>query len=630
MVLAGAAALQAATDTMLGVDFSEPIPFASVARIATDGAGAVYLLGDNESGPTVLPGIVTKLTPDGKTIVWQSKDVTAENGTQLGAVLMAVDSSGGVYVRLASQAGDTTVTVGELTSDGSGFAWKAAIPAQPQLNYEAMAVDRQGRVYYAGISSTSVTSPVLLRLTADGASIDYSVSLPGMPTSLAVDSSGTAYVGGQAALLTTGSYASFVAQTKPDGTAGYYTTLSLDEVAQVVLDASGNAVVCLTGTGLVEHLDATGAVGSSFTANTGWIALDATGNVYGTTETGQLYHTTNSIAPCTAVTATPGVISLSALLNEWTADGTVVQSTYLPVVVPLASVATGPNSTVYVAGSYSGAATTQTGPFASPYRSALLRLSPSTSAQTLPLVCVGNAASLEPAALAPGELVTLMGSGLGPEQGVQPEGSAASAYPTQASGVEVTFDGTPAPLLWVQDSQINTVVPWSVAGTTTKICVIYNDAQTNYQIWPVGTVDPGVFTNDGYHAATVNQDGTVNSASNPAARNSVVSIFATGLGATNPAETDGEFVTLPLPTMVMPVQLEADPSCLVTPSSCDTTVHTPLYAGAEAYVIAGVTQINLQASDMVVSFGVTNMVVQVQVNGAWVPSNPFTFYVASE
>ena len=80
----------------------------------------------------------------------------------------------------------------------------------------------------------------------------------------------------------------------------------------------------------------------------------------------------------------------------------------------------------------------------------------------------------------------------------------------------------------------------------------------------------------------------------------------------------------------MPVQLEADPSCLVTPSSCDTTVHTPLYAGAEAYVIAGVTQINLQASDMVVSFGVTNMVVQVQVNGAWVPSNPFTFYVASE
>jgi transcriptional regulator GlxA family with amidase domain len=64
--------------------------------------------------------------------------------------------------------------------------------------------------------------------------------------------------------------------------------------------------------------------------------------------------------------------------------------------------------------------------------------------------------------VAPGEVVALFGSGLGPTQGVQTQGTAQSPLPVQSSGAQVTLDGTPVPLLWVQDSQINAVVPSSV------------------------------------------------------------------------------------------------------------------------------------------------------------------------
>jgi uncharacterized protein (TIGR03437 family) len=43
----------------------------------------------------------------------------------------------------------------------------------------------------------------------------------------------------------------------------------------------------------------------------------------------------------------------------------------------------------------------------------------------------------------------------------------------------------------------------------------------------------GIFTSDGVHAAALNQDGTVNSAANPAASGSIVTVF--GTGATWPA-----------------------------------------------------------------------------------------------
>jgi uncharacterized protein (TIGR03437 family) len=168
-----------------------------------------------------------------------------------------------------------------------------------------------------------------------------------------------------------------------------------------------------------------------------------------------------------------------------------------------------------------------------------------------------NAASFEPGAVAPGELVTLFGTGLGPQQGVQPEATPESPFPTQAANVEVTFDGTPAPLLWVQDAQINAVAPWSLTpGQTTQVCVSYENTNGNCLTCPVVETAPAVFLVDGTYAAAVNQDGSINSLSNPAAVGSIVSVWATGLGPITPPEADGMLVGFPLPHNVLAVEVE--------------------------------------------------------------------------
>jgi uncharacterized protein (TIGR03437 family) len=58
----------------------------------------------------------------------------------------------------------------------------------------------------------------------------------------------------------------------------------------------------------------------------------------------------------------------------------------------------------------------------------------------------------------------------------------------------------------------------------------------------VAPTAPALFTTDftGMNGAVaLNADGTVNSAGNPAARGSMVTLFATGEGVTNPADSDG-------------------------------------------------------------------------------------------
>lgn len=80
----------------------------------------------------------------------------------------------------------------------------------------------------------------------------------------------------------------------------------------------------------------------------------------------------------------------------------------------------------------------------------------------------------------------------------------------------------------------------------------------------------------------MNQDGTYNSKSHPAARGSVVSLFGTGEGATTPALPDGALViSTPYSTTQLPVA--------VTFGSETAQVQ---YAGAAPYLPTGVFQIN--------------------------------------
>jgi len=287
-------------------------------------------------------------------------------------------------------------------------------------------------------------------------------------------------------------------------------------------------------------------------------------------------------------------------------DGSLLQTTYVPGGAGLSLIATGPNSTVFVVAD-AGAifAPTQADPFpAETIRMTfVLRLSPKASAETLPLACLGNAASYDPAPpIAPGEIVTLMGSGLGPQQGIQTQATLQSSYPTQAAGVEVTFDGTPAPLLWVQDSQINAVAPWSLTpGQNTQVCVTYDNVKTNCLTWPVAQTAQAVFTVDGVYAAALNQDGTVNSATNPAAPGSIVSVWATGLGPITPPQADGTLIGFPLPNDALGFGVwtgSTNPPCATglgcsVPGPYGMNISVT-YAGPAPYQVAGASQINFE------------------------------------
>ena len=101
---------------------------------------------------------------------------------------------------------------------------------------------------------------------------------------------------------------------------------------------------------------------------------------------------------------------------------------------------------------------------------------------------------------APGELISLTGMGLGPESGISykpaPDGSA----PRELAGVRVLFNDLPAPLLYVQSQQINTIVPFELAGrATTKLRIEYNGARTNtvdaHVGVVIGPVDPEICPN---------------------------------------------------------------------------------------------------------------------------------------
>jgi uncharacterized protein (TIGR03437 family) len=61
-------------------------------------------------------------------------------------------------------------------------------------------------------------------------------------------------------------------------------------------------------------------------------------------------------------------------------------------------------------------------------------------------------------------------------------------------------------------------------------------------------VAPGVFTIDGTgygQIAAINEDGTVNSPAQPAARGSVVAMWLTGFGRMQPVPLDGEVPSVP-------------------------------------------------------------------------------------
>ena len=201
------------------------------------------------------------------------------------------------------------------------------------------------------------------------------------------------------------------------------------------------------------------------------------------------------------------------------------------------------------------------------------------------LGAVANSASQERRGVAPGEIITIYGSGIGPESGAGLSLSADGNVVSTLYTTQVLFDGHPAPLLYVSQTQVNTIVPYEVAGqSSTNIQVAFNGQRTDLWGVPVVPAAPAISTLDSSGrggAAVLNQDNTVNTPSNPAKRGSVVQIFATGEGVTLPASATGSVTDGSLKMPVAPVHL--------TIGGVEAEV---LYAGSAPESVAGLLQVN--------------------------------------
>ena len=168
--------------------------------------------------------------------------------------------------------------------------------------------------------------------------------------------------------------------------------------------------------------------------------------------------------------------------------------------------------------------------------------------------------------LAPGALGTLFGKELGgPESGILAEftGRSNDMLPTNIAGIRLLVYDTAdsplgeAPLLYLDDQQINFQMPFEVAGMPrVRVVVDNNGARSEPEEVRITPSAPGIFTYDGVQAIATNQDGSLNSPSNPAARRAVMTVYMTGQGPVAPNWPTGKAASS-VPLILAPSEAHA-------------------------------------------------------------------------
>lgn len=569
------------------------------------------------------------------------------------ASAVALDSAGNVYVTGSTRSQDFPVAGSPLQAKFAGAGGEQVFPRYGVVPFDA------GDVFVAKFNPAGTQ---LLYSTYLGGGLDD------LATSIAVDSSGNAYVAGNTLSrdfpTTTAAFQrtnkgsdltnnifwnfgdAFVAKLNPSGSSLLYSTYlggaCDDFISSLAVDSAGNAYVAggtcsrdfpvttgvvqnsmrgpfsapvadqLFGDGFVTKLNPAGSalVFSTFLGGTGddsalALQIDSAGRVY-------VAGFTNSFDFPITSDAAQRSFAGGGLQNEHqnfgdiflaqlAADGSkLLYSTYFGGKYDdvAAGLALDTNGNVYLTGStvstdfpVTSGALQKT--FAGQGGRARFRgdshfVKWSGFTPSLPpgpaLSALQNAASYATGTVAPGSIFILYGTGIGPAELTGPTFTS-GVLSNIVSGVQVLFDGVPAPLVYVSGTQISGVVPYSVAAkSSTQIVAVYQGQRSTAITARVSDALPGLFSanfSGSGQGAIYNQDASVNSAANPAKRGDIVVLYGTGEGQTDPPGTDGLVAISVFPKPQLPVR--------VTIGGQNTEV---LYAGAVPFVIAGVFQIN--------------------------------------
>jgi uncharacterized protein (TIGR03437 family) len=164
--------------------------------------------------------------------------------------------------------------------------------------------------------------------------------------------------------------------------------------------------------------------------------------------------------------------------------------------------------------------------------------------QTLPNVgAVVNGASYKNGAVAPGELITIFGEGMGPAQAHGAQLNVPGFLSNSLAGAQVLFDGVPAALIYESALQISALVPYAVAGqTSTSVQVEYLGSTSTPTVLQVAATSPAIFTYPPAGTgpgAILDQNFQLISATNPAKPGDTVILYLTGEGKADPEALDG-------------------------------------------------------------------------------------------
>jgi len=173
-----------------------------------------------------------------------------------------------------------------------------------------------------------------------------------------------------------------------------------------------------------------------------------------------------------------------------------------------------------------------------------------------------STSSFLPGLVAPGDQISIFGANLGPTTGVRAD--ATQTLPNSLAGTTVTFDGVPAPVFYVSDKVVSVHAPTTLTTGGTTMIQVANGSGSSLAVPQIAsTTNPGVFTYETGgtgQAKAINQDGSPNGdgtnvgTDKPAPAGSVISVYATGLGAVTPAVAAGTVTpSSPLSTTVSPV-----------------------------------------------------------------------------